>query len=124
MKIAIVGLGYVGLPLAVEFGKKFPTVGFDLSVEKVAAYRNFVDPTGEVSSEDLRAATQLSCHTDPKVLSDADFIIVAVPTPVANAHQPDFTPLIKSSESVGKYIKRGAIVVYESTVYPDRIKLT
>lgn len=118
MKIAIVGLGYVGLPLAVEFGKKFPTVGFDLSVEKVAAYRNFVDPTGEVSPEDFRAATQLTCHTDPQVLSDADFIIVAVPTPVDHAHQPDFTPLLKSSESVGKYIKRGAIVVYESTVYP------
>src|SRR3989338_9156067 len=79
MKIAVVGLGYVGLPLAVEFGKKFPTVGVDLSEEKVAAYRNFVDPTGEVSSEDLRAATQLSCHTDPQVLSDADFIVVAVP---------------------------------------------
>lgn len=118
MKIAVVGLGYVGLPLAVEFGKKFPTVGLDLSVEKVAAYRNFIDPTGEVSTEDLRAATQLTCHTDPSVLSDADFIIVAVPTPVDHAHQPDFTPLIKSSESVGKYIKRGAIVVYESTVYP------
>jgi len=118
MKIAVVGLGYVGLPLAVEFGKKFPTVGLDLSVEKVAAYRNFVDPTGEVSSDDLRAATQLTCHTDPSVLSDADFIIVAVPTPVDEAHQPDFTPLIKSSESVGKFIKRGAIVVYESTVYP------
>lgn len=118
MKIAVVGLGYVGLPLAVEFGKKFPTVGLDLSVEKVAAYRNHIDPTGEVSSEDLIAATQLSCHTDPQVLSDADFIIVAVPTPVDDAHQPDFTPLIKSSESVGKYIKRGAIVVYESTVYP------
>jgi UDP-N-acetyl-D-galactosamine dehydrogenase len=118
MKIAVVGLGYVGLPLAVEFGKKFTTVGLDLSVEKVAAYRNFVDPTGEVSSEDLRAATQLTCHTDPQILSDADFIIVAVPTPVDDAHQPDFTPLIKSSESVGKYIKRGAIVVYESTVYP------
>ncbi len=118
MKIAVVGLGYVGLPLAMEFGKKFPTVGLDLSVEKVAAYRNFIDPTGEVSTEDLRAATQLSCHTDPSVLSDADFIIVAVPTPVDEAHQPDFTPLIKSSESVGKYIKRGAIVVYESTVYP------
>ena len=118
MKIAVVGLGYVGLPLAVEFGKKFPTVGIDLSSEKVAAYRNFVDPTGEVSSEDLRAATQLTCHTDASVLSDADFIIVAVPTPVDAAHQPDFTPLIKSSEAVGKYIKRGAIVVYESTVYP------
>lgn len=118
MKIAVVGLGYVGLPLAVEFGKKFPTIGFDLSFDKVAAYRNFVDPTGEVSSADLRAATQLTCHNDPESLREADFIIVAVPTPVDNAHQPDFTPLIKSSETVGKYIKRGAIVVYESTVYP------
>jgi UDP-N-acetyl-D-galactosamine dehydrogenase len=118
LKIAVIGLGYVGLPLAVEFGKKFPTVGIDLSSEKVAAYRNFVDLTGEVSSEDLRAATQLRCFTDASLLRDADFIIVAVPTPVDEAHQPDFTPLIKSSEAVGKYIKRGAIVVYESTVYP------
>jgi UDP-N-acetyl-D-galactosamine dehydrogenase len=118
MKIAVVGLGYVGLPLAVEFGKKYPTVGIDLSAEKVAAYRNFNDPTGEVSSDDLRAATQLSCHSAPQVLHDADFIVVAVPTPVDQAHQPDFTPLLKSSESVGKYIKPGAIVVYESTVYP------
>jgi UDP-N-acetyl-D-galactosamine dehydrogenase len=118
MKIAVVGLGYVGLPLAVEFGKKYPTVGVDLSAEKVAAYCNFVDPTGEVSSDELRAARQLSCHTDPQVLREADFIVVAVPTPVDEAHQPDFTALIKSSESVGKYIKRGAIVVYESTVYP------
>ena len=118
MKIAVVGLGYVGLPLAVEFGKKFPTIGFDLSVDKVAAYRNFIDPTGEVSSEDLRAATQLTCYADPEFLREADFIIVAVPTPVDNAHQPDFTPLVKSSETVGKYLKRGAIVVYESTVYP------
>ena len=118
MKIAVVGLGYVGLPLAVEFGKKVPTIGFDLSVEKVAAYRNHVDPTGEVSVADLQAATQLTCHTDPEQLRDADFVIVAVPTPVDEAHQPDFTPLIKSSETVGKYLKRGAIVVYESTVYP------
>ena len=118
MKIAVVGLGYVGLPLAVEFGKIYPTIGLDLSQEKVAAYRNFIDPAGEISSEDLRAATQLTCHTDPQVLREADFIVVAVPTPVAAGHQPDFTPLIKSSESVGKYIKRGAIVVYESTVYP------
>ncbi|QSI77848.1 MULTISPECIES: nucleotide sugar dehydrogenase [Niveibacterium] len=116
--VAVIGLGYVGLPLAVEFGKKYRTLGFDLSEQKVAAYRGFVDPTGEVSSDDLRAATQLTCHTDPKVISEADFIIVAVPTPVDDAHQPDFTPLVKSSESVGKHIKRGAIVVYESTVYP------
>ncbi|MDE3021992.1 MAG: nucleotide sugar dehydrogenase [Pseudomonadota bacterium] len=118
MKIAVVGLGYVGLPLAVEFGKKFTTVGIDLSIDKITAYRNFIDPTGEVSSEELRAATQLSYQTDPQLLCGADFIVVAVPTPVDQAHQPDLNPLIKSSESVGKYIKRGAIVVYESTVYP------
>lgn len=118
MKIAVVGLGYVGLPLAVEFGKKFPTVGLDLSEEKVEAYRSFMDPTGEVSSADLRAAAQLTCHTDPQVLSDADFIVVAVPTPVDEAHIPDLSPLVGSSTAVGKHIKKGAIVVYESTVYP------
>jgi UDP-N-acetyl-D-glucosamine/UDP-N-acetyl-D-galactosamine dehydrogenase len=116
--IAVIGLGYVGLPLAVEFGKKFKTLGFDLSAEKVAAYARHVDPTGEVSADDLRAATQLRCSTDPAVIGEADFIVVAVPTPVDDAHQPDFTPLIKSSESVGKHLKRGAIVVFESTVYP------
>lgn len=118
MKIAIVGLGYVGLPLAVEFGKKYPTLGFDLSAEKVDAYCHFNDPTGEVSSENLRAATQLSCHTDPQKLREADFIIVAVPTPVDEANQPDFRPLISSSITVGRHMKHGAIVVYESTVYP------
>ncbi|HEX6361877.1 MAG TPA: nucleotide sugar dehydrogenase [Albitalea sp.] len=116
--IAVVGLGYVGLPLAVEFGKKYRTLGFDLSAEKVAAYGRFVDPTGEVSSDDLRAAKGLACSTDPSVLAQADFIVVAVPTPVDDAHRPDFTPLVKSSESVGRHMKRGAIVVYESTVYP------
>jgi UDP-N-acetyl-D-glucosamine/UDP-N-acetyl-D-galactosamine dehydrogenase len=116
--IAVIGLGYVGLPLAVEFGKKFKTLGFDLSEEKVAAYGRHVDPTGEVSTADLKASTQLSCSTDPKIIGEADFIIVAVPTPVDDAHQPDFTPLVKSSESVGRNLKRGAIVVYESTVYP------
>jgi UDP-N-acetyl-D-glucosamine/UDP-N-acetyl-D-galactosamine dehydrogenase len=116
--IAVVGLGYVGLPLAVEFGKKHRTFGFDLSAEKVAAYGRHVDPTGEVSSDELRAATHLVCSTDPKVLAEADFIVVAVPTPVDEAHQPDFTPLVKSSESVGRHLKKGAIVVYESTVYP------
>ena len=116
--IAVIGLGYVGLPLAVEFGKKFRTLGFDLSVEKVAAYGRHIDPTGEVSSENLRAATLLTCSTDPAVIGEADFIVVAVPTPVGDAHQPDFTPLVKSSESVGRHLKRGAIVVFESTVYP------
>lgn len=118
MKIALIGLGYVGLPLAVEFGKQYETVGFDLSEQKVAAYRDFIDPTGEVSSEDLRSAHLLTCHTNPAVIADADFIVVAVPTPVDNAHQPDLTPLVKSSETVGRHLKRGATVVFESTVYP------
>jgi UDP-N-acetyl-D-glucosamine/UDP-N-acetyl-D-galactosamine dehydrogenase len=116
--IAVIGLGYVGLPLAVEFGKKFETLGFDLAADKVAAYARHVDPTGEVSTEDLRAATRLTCSTDPAVIGRADFIVVAVPTPVDEAHQPDFTPLVKSSESVGRHLKRGATVVFESTVYP------
>jgi len=116
--IAVVGLGYVGLPLAVAFGKKHRTIGFDLSQAKVDAYRRHVDPTGEVSSDDLAAATGLSCTTDPTALRDADFVIVAVPTPVDDAHQPDFGPLLGASESVGKNLKRGATVVFESTVYP------
>jgi UDP-N-acetyl-D-glucosamine/UDP-N-acetyl-D-galactosamine dehydrogenase len=116
--VAVIGLGYVGLPLAVAFGKQHRTLGVDLSQDKVAAYQKFFDPTGEVSSEDLRAATHLTCTTDPAVLREADFIVVAVPTPVDEARRPDFTPLVKSSESLGKYLKPGAIVVYESTVYP------
>jgi UDP-N-acetyl-D-galactosamine dehydrogenase len=116
--IAVVGLGYVGLPLAVEFGKRFPTIGFDLSSRKVEAYRRFEDPTGEVSSEQLRAATLLNCTTDGAALKDADFIVVAVPTPIDDARRPDFFPLVSSSETVGRHMKRGAIVVYESTVYP------
>ncbi len=116
--VAVVGLGYVGLPLAVEFGKKFETIGYDLSESKIGNYRNFVDPTGEVSTEDLRAATGLSYSTDPSALSRADMIIVAVPTPVGEAHKPDFSPLVGSSTTVGKHMKKGAIVVYESTVYP------
>ena len=116
--IAVVGLGYVGLPLAVEFGKQFETIGYDLSDRKIHAYKNFNDPTGEVSSEDLRAADKLFVTTDPSFLAKADIIVVAVPTPVDDAHMPDFSPLIGSSETVGKYMKKGATVVYESTVYP------
>ena len=116
--VAVVGLGYVGLPLAVEFGKKRPTVGFDLSKSKIESYRKFVDPTGELSTEELRASTQLSVSTDPAILADADFIVVAVPTPVDEAHNPDFGPLAGASVTVGKHMKRGAIVVFESTVYP------
>lgn len=116
--VAVVGLGYVGLPLAVEFGKKFRTIGYDLAEQKVAAYRQHRDPTGEVASEEFKAATLLDCGTDPGRLASADFIVVAVPTPVDQAHQPDFSALVSSSTTVGQYMKRGAIVVYESTVYP------
>jgi UDP-N-acetyl-D-galactosamine dehydrogenase len=116
--IAVVGLGYVGLPLAVEFGKKFKTVGYDLSEAKVAAYRQFCDPTGEIATEDLQAAQHLEVTTNSCRLASADFIVVAVPTPVDVAHQPDFGPLISASETVGCHMKRGATVVYESTVYP------
>ncbi len=116
--VAVVGLGYVGLPLAVEFGKKRATIGFDLSAAKVESYQRFVDPTGELATEDLRAAKHLTVTTDPAMLAQADYIVVAVPTPVDEAHNPDFGPLIGASTSVGKNMKRGAIVVYESTVYP------
>jgi len=116
--VAVVGLGYVGLPLALEFGKRYPTIGFDLSERKVAAYRKFTDPTGEMTEADLRAASQLRVTTQAADLADADFIIVAVPTPVDQAHQPDFAPLLSASEAVGRNLKRGATVVFESTVYP------
>lgn len=116
--VAVIGLGYVGLPLAVAFGRNFETVGFDLSVQKIECYRKFVDPTGEVSSDDLRSAVSLTVTNDPSLLAMADFIVVAVPTPVDDAHQPDFSPLVGASTIAGRYMKKGAIVVYESTVYP------
>ena len=116
--VAVVGLGYVGMPLAVEFGKKRTTIGFDLSASKIDSYRNFIDPTGELSTEELRAATQLSVSTDPATLAGAKYIVVAVPTPVDNAHNPDFTPLAGASKTVGMHMKKGAIVIFESTVYP------
>jgi UDP-N-acetyl-D-galactosamine dehydrogenase len=116
--VAVVGLGYVGLPLAVEFGKKFMTIGFDLSEAKIADFCTFTDPTGEVTSVDMRAATRLQYTSDPSRLAAADFILVAVPTPVDAAHQPDFFPLISASTTIGKWMKRGVTVVYESTVYP------
>ena len=94
--IAVVGLGYVGLPLAVEFGKKFKTIGYDLSEPKVAAYKRFVDPTGEVSTDDLKAASKLIVTTDPKAIAEADMIVIAVPTPVDDAQIPDLWPLVGS----------------------------
>ena len=116
--VAVVGLGYVGLPLAVAFGKQFRTIGYDLSQPKIDAYRKHIDPTGEVSTEDLRAARLLEVTTDEASLREADFVVVAVPTPVDEAHQPDFSPLVGASIAVGRNLKPGATIVYESTVYP------
>ncbi|HEX8615493.1 MAG TPA: nucleotide sugar dehydrogenase [Telluria sp.] len=116
--VAVVGLGYVGLPLAVEFGKKRTTIGFDLSVSKIDSYRRFVDPTGELSSDQLRAAQHLTVSAEPSAIAGADYIVVAVPTPVDSAHNPDFTPLAGASKTVGLHMKKGAIVIFESTVYP------
>jgi UDP-N-acetyl-D-glucosamine/UDP-N-acetyl-D-galactosamine dehydrogenase len=116
--IAVIGLGYVGLPLAIEFGKHFSTIGYDLSKEKVASYRAHKDPTGEVQKTQFEESKQISFTTEPSDLSKADFFVVAVPTPVNEAHQPDFSPLVSASEFVGKQMSKGSIVVYESTVYP------
>ena len=116
--VAVVGLGYVGLPLALAFGRVMTTVGFEISNEKVKAYREGYDPTGEMESELFVRATRLSYTNDPADIGSADFIVVAVPTPVDNAHTPDLTPVIKASETVGRHLKKGAIVIFESTVYP------
>jgi UDP-N-acetyl-D-glucosamine/UDP-N-acetyl-D-galactosamine dehydrogenase len=115
--IAVVGLGYVGLPIAVAFGKQGPVVGFDINKAKIAELRRGVDRTGEVSSADLKAS-QVQYTWEPAELKAADFIIVAVPTPINEALQPDFTALQKSSELIGSNLAPGTIVVYESTVYP------
>ena len=116
--VAVIGLGYVGLPLVVEFGKKTRTIGFDLSAHKVASCQRGKDPSRELSDEQMRAAVRAEYSTDPAALGDADFILIAVPTPVDDAHRPDLTPLISASEAAGRHLKKGAIVVYESTVYP------
>ncbi|MBB3223195.1 UDP-N-acetyl-D-galactosamine dehydrogenase [Massilia umbonata] len=118
MTIAVLGLGYVGLPLVVEFGKLGRTIGFDIAAAKVAACQRGVDPSRELSDEQMAASVHAEYTSDPAVLAEADIIIVAVPTPVDNAHTPDFGPLIGASRTIGPHLKKGAIVVYESTVYP------
>jgi UDP-N-acetyl-D-glucosamine/UDP-N-acetyl-D-galactosamine dehydrogenase len=117
-KLAIIGLGYVGLPLAVEFGKKRPVVGFDINHKRVADLQSGKDHTLEVAPDELRLATQLQYTSDLAALSSCDVFIVTVPTPIDKANRPDLTPLVKASATVGKALKKGAIVVYESTVYP------
>ena len=116
--VAVIGLGYVGLPLVVEFGKHVRTIGFDIAVSKVESCLRGVDPSRELSDEEMRSATHAVYTADPALLAEADIIVVAVPTPVDNAHIPDFRPLIGSSTSAGRHMKKGVTVVYESTVYP------
>lgn len=117
-KIAIVGLGYVGLPLAVEFGKKLHVVGFDVNQNRVDELQSGQDRTLEVSPQELKQATHLSFTTTIDALKDCNFFIVTVPTPIDDFKQPDLTPLVKASTSIGQVLKKGDIVVYESTVYP------
>ena len=118
IKIAVIGLGYVGLPLAVEFGKHLPVVGFDINASRIEALCAGTDHTLEVSDEELTQASHLNYSSDIQALKDSNFFIVTVPTPIDDYKQPDLTPLIKASEAIGSLLKKDDIVVYESTVYP------
>nr|AHB32647.2 Gna [Acinetobacter baumannii]AHB32725.1 Gna [Acinetobacter baumannii] len=118
LKIAIIGLGYVGLPLAVEFGKHKPTIGFDINTDRIQELKSGHDHTLEVTSDELKHVHQLSYTADIEDLKTANFFIVTVPTPIDDFKQPDLTPLVKASQSIAKVLKKGDIVVYESTVYP------
>jgi UDP-N-acetyl-D-galactosamine dehydrogenase len=118
LKIAVIGLGYVGLPLAVEFGRTREVVGFDINQSRIDALRRGEDTTLETGADELAAANGLRFSTDPSDLAACNLFIVTVPTPIDEHRRPDLTPLIKASETVGKVLKRGDIVVYESTVYP------
>ena len=117
-KIAVIGLGYVGLPLAVEFGKKRDVLGFDINPKRIAELRVGRDHTLETTPEELKTARQLAFTSEIADLRDCGIFIVTVPTPIDTANRPDLTPLIKASETVGKVMPQGAIVIYESTVYP------
>lgn len=117
-KLAIIGLGYVGLPLAVAFGNTYSVIGFDINTERINQLKNNVDKTLEITSDELKASTNLVFTDDTEAICDAQIYIITVPTPIDHAKQPDLTPLRKSSESIGKVLKKGDIVVYESTVFP------
>ena len=118
IRIGVIGLGYVGLPLAVAFGKKYPTTGFDISSERIADLRAGRDTTQEVGAADLLAAKSLCFSSDPASLADCSVYIVTVPTPIDDAKQPDLEPLRSASRTVGSVLKPGDNVVYESTLYP------
>lgn len=115
--ISIVGLGYVGMPIAVAFAKKLKVIGFDISKEKIRLYKEGIDPTKEVGDEEIKT-TSVYFTSDEQDLKKAKFHIIAVPTPVKSDHTPDLKPVISASKTVGKNLVKGSIVVYESTVYP------
>ena len=116
-KIGVVGLGYVGLPVALAFSKKFPVIGFDINKKRIETLQQNEDYTGEVSSEELKT-TNIHYTTNPTRLKECNFIIITVPTPIDETNRPDFAPLISASKTIGKQLQKGTIVVYESTVYP------
>jgi UDP-N-acetyl-D-glucosamine/UDP-N-acetyl-D-galactosamine dehydrogenase len=118
MVIGVIGLGYVGLPVAVTFGSQYTTIGYDIKKQIIDSYQNGIDPTGELTPEELKKAAHLKYTSDPSELSNADVIIVAVPTPIDNARQPDLRPLKSATETAGRNMKKNAIIVFESTVYP------
>src|SRR5687767_13732728 len=115
VKLAVIGLGYVGLPLAVEFGKQLPVVGFDIDAERVGELKNGHDRTCEIARDELAAASCLTMTTEIGEIADCNVFVVTVPTPIDLHKRPDLTPLIRASETVGKVLKRGDIVIYEST---------
>jgi UDP-N-acetyl-D-galactosamine dehydrogenase len=118
VKIAVIGLGYVGLPLAVEFGKKYQTLGFDINQARITELNNGTDSTLEVSDEELAETTKLSYACQPEDLKNSNVYIVTVPTPIDQHKQPDLTPLLKASKMLGKVVSKNDIIIYESTVYP------
>jgi UDP-N-acetyl-D-galactosamine dehydrogenase len=117
-KIAVIGLGYVGLPVALSFGKKLATVGFDIRQRRIDELKKGHDDTREVTAEQLTGAVKLEMTADPSKLADCTFYIVAVPTPIDGNNRPDLGPMISASKTIGPHLKKGDIVVYESTVYP------
>ncbi|MFY7787010.1 MAG: nucleotide sugar dehydrogenase, partial [Thermoflexibacteraceae bacterium] len=117
-KICVIGLGYVGLPLAAEFGKQYEVFGFDIKQERIDQLQKGIDTTLELTTEDLKTAKYLRFTTQISEIQQANIFIITVPTPIDQYKKPDLTPLIKASETVGKVLKKGDIVIYESTVYP------
>ena len=118
LRVGVIGLGYVGLPLAIEFGKQYPTLGFDVNPDRIAELEKGVDATLEASEDEMQSAKHLSFLTEPAALADCNFYVVTVPTPIDDSKRPLLTALKKASTALGGVIGKGDVVVFESTVYP------